>query len=103
MMTAIRFALCCRGGPMATTSETVTYPSDGQSVPAYVARPDGPGPHPAIVMCYELWGMAETPEGGPHMREVAARFADQGYVAIVPDVYTARGEFPRIEEGAIVG
>jgi len=47
--------------------------------------------------------MADTPEGGPHMRDVAARFADRGYVAIVPDVYTARGEFPRIEEGAIVG
>jgi carboxymethylenebutenolidase len=89
---------------MAITTETITYQSsDGPEVPAYVARPDGVGPYPSIVMCYELWGMADTPEGGPHMRDVAGRFASRGYVAMVPDVYTARGEFPRIEAGAIVG
>src|SRR5581483_10878470 len=79
------------------------HPSDGPEVPAYVARPEGEGPHPAIVVCYELQGMADIPEGGPHMRDVAGRFADRGYVAIVPDVFAARGQFPRIEGGAVVG
>src|SRR5688572_18226797 len=89
---------------MAITTETVTYRSpDGPEVSAYLARPEGSGPFPAMLMCYELWGMADTPEGGPHMRDVAGRFASRGYVAIVPDVYTARGEFPRVEGGAIVG
>jgi carboxymethylenebutenolidase len=89
---------------MAITTQTVTYQSsDGQKVPAYLARPDGAGPYPAILMCYELWGMADTPEGGPHMRDVAARFAKRGYAAIVPDIYAARGKFPQIEGGAIVG
>jgi carboxymethylenebutenolidase len=89
---------------MAITTETVTYRSpDNVDVPSYIARPEGAGPFPAILMCYELWGMADTPEGGPHMRDVAARFASRGYVAMVPDVFAARDQFPRVEGGAIVG
>ncbi len=88
---------------MAISTDTVTYRSDGQDVPTFLSRPDGPGPFPAILMCYELWGMADTPEGGQHMRDVAIRFANRGYVAIVPDIYAARGQFPRLEGGAIVG
>jgi carboxymethylenebutenolidase len=89
---------------MAITNESVSYQSaDGTSVPAYIARPEGDGPFPAVLMCYEIFGMAETPEGAQHMREVASRFVDQGYVAIIPDVFTARDEFPRVENGTIVG
>lgn len=89
---------------MAIITENVTYRTpDGREVPTYLARPEGAGPHPAILMCYELWGMADLPEGGPHMRDVAGRFAQEGYVAIVPDYYQALGEAPRLEGGTIVG
>ncbi|HZT09159.1 MAG TPA: dienelactone hydrolase family protein [Chloroflexota bacterium] len=89
---------------MTITTQSVSFRSpDGLDVPAHLARPEGAGPHSAVVMCYELWGMADTPEGGPHMRDVAARFAAAGYVALIPDVYAARGESPRLENGAVVG
>jgi carboxymethylenebutenolidase len=56
-----------------------------------------------MVMAYEFWGMLEIPAGGPHMRDVAQRFAEAGYVAIVPDYYAARGQQPTMEGGTIVG
>jgi carboxymethylenebutenolidase len=54
-------------------------------------------------MGYEFWGMLEVPGGGPHMRDVAERFAREGYVAAVPDYYAARGQQPTMEGGTIKG
>lgn len=89
---------------MTIRAETVAYPaSDGASVQTYLARPSGDGQFPAIVMAYEFWGMLEVPGGGPHMRDVAGRFAAEGYVAIVPDYYAARGQQPTMEGGTIKG
>lgn len=89
---------------MAITTEARSYTTaDGTKVPVFLATPEGTGPFPAILMAYELWGMLEIPGGGPHMRDVAARFAAAGYVAAVPDYYTARGQQPRMEDGAIKG
>ena len=88
---------------MAVT-ENVSYPAaDGIPVNCYLARPDGNGPFPAILMCYEFWGMLEVPGGGPHMRDVAQRFANDGYVALVPDYYATRGQQPTMEGGTITG
>ena len=47
--------------------------------------------------------MLEVPGGGPHMRDVAGRFAAAGYVAAVPDYYAARGQQPTMEGGTIKG
>lgn len=69
----------------------------------YLARPGGDGSFTAILMCYEFWGMLEVPGGGPHMRDVAQRFAREGYVAAVPDYYATRGEQPSMEAGVISG
>jgi carboxymethylenebutenolidase len=89
---------------MDVITETVTYPApDGLPVQTYLARPAGDGPFPGILMCYELWGMLEIAGGGPHMRDVAARFAREGYVAIVPDYYATRGQQPSMQGGTIVG
>lgn len=54
-------------------------------------------------MAYEFWGMLEIPGGGPHMRDVAQRFASEGYAAAVPDYYATRGEQPTMEGGVISG
>jgi carboxymethylenebutenolidase len=86
-------------------ANTTSYPSasDGLPVSTYLARPVGDGPFPAILMCYEFWGMLEVPGGGPHMRDVAQRFAQQGFVAAVPDYYAVRGQQPTMEGGVISG
>ena len=47
---------------------------------AYVAEPAS-GKGPALVICQEIFGVNET------MRQVADRYAEEGYVAIVPDLF----------------
>ncbi len=89
---------------MAVLTETTRYNAeDGATVATFLARPQGAGPFPAVLMGYEFWGMLEVPGGGPHMRDVAERFAAEGYVAAVPDYYAARGQQPTMEGGTIKG
>jgi carboxymethylenebutenolidase len=56
------------------TFSTASGPADG-----YLARP-GQG-KPGVVVLQEWWGLV------PHIKEVAERFAAQGYVALAPDLY----------------
>lgn len=89
---------------MSIVQETVSYrTADGADVATYLTRPEGAGPFPALLMGYEFWGMLDVPGGGPHMRDVAGRFAREGYVAAVPDYYAARGQQPTMEGGTIKG
>jgi carboxymethylenebutenolidase len=75
----------------------------GLTVPVFTARPDQSGKHPALVLGYELFGMSEIPEGAPHMRDLAARFAAEGFVAAIPDTYAATGKQPARSNGQISG
>ena len=52
-----------------------------QDLRAWYARPDGPGPHPGVVIFIEAFGV------NSHFQDVAERFARAGYCAIVPDLY----------------
>lgn len=48
---------------------------------AYVAKPDGEGPWPAVVAIQEIFGINAV------MREVCNRLADAGFLAIAPDLF----------------
>lgn len=65
---------------MATT-ETTTFPG-GTGV---VAVPDGAGPHPGVLVLHEAFGL------NADIERIAARFADNGYVALAPDVFGPGG------------
>ena len=54
---------------------------DGQRLMGYLARPQGTGPLPAVVVIQEWWGV------NAHIKDVAERLARQGYVALAPDLY----------------
>jgi carboxymethylenebutenolidase len=60
--------------------EMVSYPSNGGTSEGYLALPSGAG-GPAVVVIQEWWGLV------PHIRSVADRFADAGFVALAPDLY----------------
>jgi carboxymethylenebutenolidase len=61
--------------------EMVTFASNGSTAPGYLAKPEGNGPFPGVVVIQEWWGLEE------HIKDVARRFAAEGFVAIAPDLY----------------
>lgn len=61
--------------------ETVTNTRVSPEVRAYVARPPGEGPFPAVVMIHEFWGLR------PEIVDKAKLLAEQGYIVIAPDTY----------------
>ena len=68
--------------PEEITTEIVTLSaSDGTTLPAYVAKPAGDGPHPAILVFQEAFGV------NAHIRDVVERFARAGYTALAPALF----------------
>ena len=60
----------------------IEYPGpDGVTLTGYWARPEGEGPWPAVVVLQEWWGLNE------HIMDVTRRIANEGYVALAPDLY----------------
>ncbi len=63
-------------------AETIGLRADGGDlVPAYVARPLGPGPFPGVVVIHHMPGYDEA------TREITRRFAAHGYSAICPNLH----------------
>jgi carboxymethylenebutenolidase len=58
--------------------ETVTLPSQGFQLPAYVARPNSPGRFPAVIVASEIFGVHD------YIKDVCRRLAKLGYVTIAP-------------------
>ncbi len=66
----------------ATLEAEVRLPRHGgDAVGGYLSRPAGAGPWPAVVVVHEIWGMTD------HIRDLARRFASEGFVALVPDLW----------------
>jgi carboxymethylenebutenolidase len=55
--------------------------SDATSMNAYVAIPEGTAKAPAMLVFQEIFGV------NPNIRDIADRFARQGYVAIAPELF----------------
>ena len=61
----------------------------GHDLTAYRAEPDGP-PRGAVVVIQEIWGL------GDHIKDVADRFAAEGYLAVAPDLRGHVGLTPEV-------
>ena len=76
-------------GPSTTSgiaSETVQFISDQTPIRAFLARPSqAPEPLPTLVILHEWWGLND------YTKELARRFAQVGYVALAPDLYSRQG------------
>ncbi len=87
-------ALAAQASPVTTSTDgletaNVSYPApDGFDLPAYVARPEGDGPFPVVVVVSEIFGVHE------YIRDVCRRLARAGYAAIAPAF------FVRVEDPA---
>lgn len=66
--------------------EMVTYRSGGGTSEGYLAVPAGGETRPAVIVIEERWGVV------PHIRSVADRFAQAGFVALAPDLRISTAE-----------
>jgi carboxymethylenebutenolidase len=66
---------------MAVKTEWVNARTPDGEMRVYVARPEGNGPFPAIIVIQEIFGVNE------HMQDVTRRYAEEGFVAGCPEVY----------------
>jgi carboxymethylenebutenolidase len=64
---------------------TVQYQSGNVAMNAFVAAPHTKEQRPAIIVVQEWWGLTD------HIKDIARRYATEGYVAIAPDLYSRLG------------
>ncbi|HCI82303.1 MAG TPA: carboxymethylenebutenolidase [Ktedonobacter sp.] len=67
-------------------SQNVTFPSGNTQRPAYLARPDGDGTFPGVIVIHEIFGLNEN------IKDIARRFASEGYVALAVDLFAERNK-----------
>jgi carboxymethylenebutenolidase len=87
------------GEVITTPSEGLTVTdgkvsSGGFQVPIYEARPAGAGKYPVVLVIPEIFGMHE------HIKDVARRFAKEGFLGITFEPYAREGgvlQLPDIE------
>jgi carboxymethylenebutenolidase len=78
------------------TASDVTFPAlDGAEITAYQAVPSsGDGPFPVVLICHANRGIT------PHFRDVARRWAAQGYLAATLDLVSREGGTAAIADPA---
>lgn len=67
------------------TTELQITTTGGESMGAYLAKPEGDGPFPAVLVFMEIFGVND------HIRDVTRRVAAEGYVALAPDYFHRTG------------
>ena len=67
------------------SADTVRFSSGQVQMDGYLVQPRSPGRHPGILVIHENRGLNE------HIRDVARRFAAEGFVALAPDLLSRVG------------
>jgi carboxymethylenebutenolidase len=84
------------GDPDLTTGD-VTFPSGEDEITGYLARPVAEGVYPAVLICHENRGLTD------HIRDVARRYAKEGYAALALDLLSREGGTAAHERDAVPG
>lgn len=67
------------------TSEMIAYPGKAGNVKAYLSRPKSGGKVGSVIVIHENRGLVD------HIKDVARRFAKDGFVALAPDLLSRSG------------
>jgi len=73
------------------TTETIEFATANGDTTAYVAKPES-GNGKAVMLIHEWWGLND------HIKDIAGRYAAEGFIAIAPDLY--RGKIATDPENA---
>ncbi len=69
---------------MEPVANMVAFQSENRQLDGYLARPEGEGPFPGIVIIHEAYGLNEN------IKDIARRFVNLGYVALAVDLFSGR-------------
>jgi carboxymethylenebutenolidase len=69
---------------MTINTAAVAFASGKSTLEAYLTTPEGAGPFPAVVVIHEIFGLNDN------IRDIARRFATEGYVALAVDLFAGR-------------
>src|ERR1700740_2389003 len=72
----------------AARGTSVDVPTPDGTADAYLAHPDDAGPHPAVLLYMDAFGLR------PHLKKMADRLASAGYTVLVPNVFYRHGRAP---------
>ena len=64
-------------------AESLNLSTTGGATTAYVARPDAET-NAGVILIQEWWGIND------HVRDIAGRYAKEGYLCVAPDLYRGR-------------
>jgi len=64
-------------------TEILSFDTTNGATSAYVAKPDSRS-EKAVVVIQEWWGLND------HIKDIANRYADEGFIAIAPDLYRGK-------------
>ena len=65
-------------------TDTISFGTANGDTIAYVARPDDGGSDKAVIVIQEWWGLND------HIKDIAGRYAAEGFTAIAPDLYRGK-------------
>ena len=68
----------------ARAQQPVTFPSGDSTAQGILYLPQGAGPHPALIVIHEWWGLNDW------IKQEAAGYAAKGYVALAVDLYRGK-------------
>jgi carboxymethylenebutenolidase len=89
-MKSLRLSLCSLPLLLATiatgahSQQPVTFPSGDSTAQGLLYLPQGAGPHPALIVIHEWWGLNDW------IKQEAAGYAAKGYVALAVDLYRGK-------------
>ncbi|MEU9645183.1 dienelactone hydrolase family protein [Streptomyces sp. NPDC048188] len=75
----------------AVQGTDVDIPTDDGTADAYLTHPADGGPHPAVLLYMDAFGLR------PRLRAMADRLAGAGYTVLVPNVFYRSGRAPVVE------
>lgn len=75
--------------------EMVQFPFAGGTTGGYLSEPKN-GSGPGVVVIQEWWGLVD------HIKDVCDRFADEGFVALAPDLYHGKATKSPDEAGKLM-
>jgi carboxymethylenebutenolidase len=68
---------------------SIDLDGSGSSIPAYLAEPTGEL-RGALIVIHEIWGLVD------HIKNVADRYAAEGYLVVAPDILSHGGITPEV-------